>query len=201
LKKKVDPFDYAGFRSFRCFRSSRTCVVYLLPRRFEGYHGAGPPSPSATRVSRIARLSRVLLLFPPQAVPLSSTVAPSPPSQSQPSVLSILAQYYPPHTPSLEETLNKEAKSYAKLQLSGYNAAPSIALTDDPLEWWSRHESLFPCLAQIAREFLAIPASSAPAERVFKMVRGLLDPLRWYPSPISLPDTALTPEPSSILSS
>jgi hypothetical protein len=37
----------------------------------------------------------------------------------------------------------------------------------DALEWWKRHSDEYPNLARIARDYLAIPATSAPAERVF----------------------------------
>src|SRR5262249_47909123 len=37
----------------------------------------------------------------------------------------------------------------------------------DVLEWWKHHSDEYPCLARIARDYLAIPATNAPAERVF----------------------------------
>ena len=43
------------------------------------------------------------------------------------------------------------------------NATPPI----DPLAWWKLHDSLFPRVSKLARKYLAIPASSAPSERVF----------------------------------
>ena len=38
---------------------------------------------------------------------------------------------------------------------------------NDPLEWWKEHKSKFVRLAQLARKYLAIPATSAPSERLF----------------------------------
>lgn len=35
------------------------------------------------------------------------------------------------------------------------------------LEWWKKNESYFPRLSQVAKFFLAVPASSVPSERIF----------------------------------
>src|SRR5262245_16511608 len=48
-----------------------------------------------------------------------------------------------------------------------YLAAPVAALDTDVLGWWKFHAGEYPCLARIARDYLAIPATSVPAERVF----------------------------------
>ena len=37
----------------------------------------------------------------------------------------------------------------------------------DPLSWWSLNQSRYPKLASVAKKILAIPATSAPAERIF----------------------------------
>lgn len=37
----------------------------------------------------------------------------------------------------------------------------------DPIIWWKNHCCEFPTLSLMARDFLAIPATSAPSERVF----------------------------------
>jgi hypothetical protein len=37
----------------------------------------------------------------------------------------------------------------------------------DILEWWRSHESNYPTLARMARDYLVIPATSAPVERLF----------------------------------
>src|SRR3990167_3318862 len=46
------------------------------------------------------------------------------------------------------------------------------------LKWWNNHATDFPLLSQFARRTLAIPASSAPSERVFSVVKQLAKPNR-----------------------
>ena len=38
---------------------------------------------------------------------------------------------------------------------------------DDVVDWWRTHKSMFPNLGRMARQFLALPASSAGVERLF----------------------------------
>jgi hypothetical protein len=38
---------------------------------------------------------------------------------------------------------------------------------NDPLKFWSENASQFPELSQLASEFLSIPATSAPSERIW----------------------------------
>jgi hypothetical protein len=52
-----------------------------------------------------------------------------------------------------------------------YIAMPQVdhnSLRDDEvLDWWRLHKSMFPNLGKMARQFLALPASSAGVERLF----------------------------------
>eukprot|EP00731_Ephydatia_muelleri_P001200 Em0001g1200a len=50
---------------------------------------------------------------------------------------------------------------------------------DDPMEWWRKHEVHFPHVAKLARKYLSIPASTAPAERVFSTAKNILQKKRW----------------------
>eukprot|EP00731_Ephydatia_muelleri_P025579 Em0017g662a len=49
----------------------------------------------------------------------------------------------------------------------------------DPMDWWRKHESYFPQVAKLARKYLAIPASTAPSERVFSTAKNILQKKRW----------------------
>ena len=55
-----------------------------------------------------------------------------------------------------------------------------------PLMWWKQHQEEFPRLARMARQYLAVPASSASPERLFSSVGFVKSDLRG-----SLLDTTL----------
>ena len=56
-----------------------------------------------------------------------------------------------------------------------YRAEPPLPFFDEsgnaqsPLAWWKSNEQLYPSLSKYARQVLAIPATSAPSERVFSV--------------------------------
>ena len=60
-----------------------------------------------------------------------------------------------------------------KDELKRYQACKGIKLRADngdylcPLEWWKKHHITYPNVWQLAQSILAIPATSAPSERVF----------------------------------
>ncbi|CAB4493134.1 unnamed protein product [Rhizophagus irregularis] len=52
-------------------------------------------------------------------------------------------------------------------ELEEYLRKPAVAFKTDPLQWWKTHKATYPHLANMARDFLAIPGTSVPVERIF----------------------------------
>jgi len=48
----------------------------------------------------------------------------------------------------------------------------------DPFEWWKSHEKKFPLVAQLAKKYLCIPATSFASERVFSTAGNIVTPQR-----------------------
>lgn len=44
----------------------------------------------------------------------------------------------------------------------------------DPIEWWHTYASKYPHLSQMARDLLAIPATSIPSEQMFSIAGQIL---------------------------
>ena len=58
-------------------------------------------------------------------------------------------------------TQNDEISSYWNLACASDNIAP--------LEWWKAHETEYPLLSKIARDYLSIMATSVPCEQLFSI--------------------------------
>jgi hypothetical protein len=63
-----------------------------------------------------------------------------------------------------------------KKDLSGPSLTP--IKDSDPLQWWKTNQSLFPILANLARIYLAVQATSAPSERVFSTASRILSDIK-----------------------
>uniref|UniRef100_A0A8D0L4Y7 BED-type domain-containing protein n=1 Tax=Sphenodon punctatus TaxID=8508 RepID=A0A8D0L4Y7_SPHPU len=55
----------------------------------------------------------------------------------------------------------------AELESASFQSGEALALAQEPLRWWRTHHSQYPLLARAARKLLAVPATSAPAARLF----------------------------------
>jgi hypothetical protein len=61
----------------------------------------------------------------------------------------------------------KRRRVEEECEMKSYLAIRTASPGENVLEWWKYHSGEYPCLARIARDYLAIPATSVPAERVF----------------------------------
>ena len=57
----------------------------------------------------------------------------------------------------------KEVELYISMPQVDFNALRD----EEVLGWWRTHQSMFPHLSRMARQFLSLPASSAGDERLF----------------------------------
>jgi len=82
---------------------------------------------------------------------------------------------------SLEELVESSLKHRCVAkpdELKQYLDAPSASPGTDVLQWWKANAASYPCLAAMARDYLAIPATGAPVERVFSGGTDLVRPKR-----------------------
>jgi hypothetical protein len=63
------------------------------------------------------------------------------------------------------------------------DAAPRLLAPFDPLVWWKERCHRYPTVAKLAMKYLAIPASTAPSERVFSTAKNILIKKRWRLDP------------------
>ncbi|XP_057210771.1 E3 SUMO-protein ligase ZBED1-like [Triplophysa rosa] len=52
-------------------------------------------------------------------------------------------------------------------ELENYLMAPDADSETEPLDWWKMHEKTFPRVSKLAQQYLCIPATSSPSERIF----------------------------------
>lgn len=61
----------------------------------------------------------------------------------------------------------KEVVSTWEIELNAYIMSPRAQKEVNVLQWWKFNAHLYPTLAKMARDYLCIPATSVPCERVF----------------------------------
>ncbi|XP_042213373.1 zinc finger BED domain-containing protein 4-like isoform X2 [Homarus americanus] len=66
----------------------------------------------------------------------------------------------------------------SETEVSLYLNQPCLQEDGDPLGYWKAKQPEFPVLARLAAKYLAIPATSAPVERMFSIVGKLFRPER-----------------------
>ncbi|OCU00242.1 hypothetical protein XELAEV_18006023mg [Xenopus laevis] len=83
-----------------------------------------------------------------------------------------------------------EVQSYCDLKISNPKSSSSSSKSEDfnLLHWWGEHSPVFPCLAQLARFVLSIPATSTPSERDFSTAGFVLQERRTQLKPGTVDD-------------
>ncbi|XP_005101836.1 zinc finger BED domain-containing protein 4-like [Aplysia californica] len=62
----------------------------------------------------------------------------------------------------------------AEMEVKQYLESQGLARDKDPLIWWREHAKVLPRLQVIAKDVLAIPATSVPSERIFSKAGELI---------------------------
>lgn len=68
----------------------------------------------------------------------------------------------------------------ASHELPVYLSTPCLAESTHPLMFWKENQNSFPNLSVLACKYLAIPASSAPVERIFSVAGKIFRPDRCH---------------------
>ncbi|XP_066582005.1 uncharacterized protein [Prorops nasuta] len=76
-------------------------------------------------------------------------------------------------------------------ELEEYLQEPRASSDVDVLTWWKQNHTKFPILSKMARDFLTIPATSVPAERLFSKASLTRKTLTTRPRPIPRPVISL----------
>jgi hypothetical protein len=76
------------------------------------------------------------------------------------------------------QAASRSAERIVETEMELYLKLPQEKLQSDPLKWWNAHKGTLPNLAYLARCYLAIPATSAPSERIFSVAQRLIDKKR-----------------------
>ncbi|XP_048867860.1 E3 SUMO-protein ligase ZBED1-like isoform X2 [Brienomyrus brachyistius] len=78
----------------------------------------------------------------------------------------------------MESQSGPSAVAKASHDVIVYLSQPCLAEDVDPLAYWKGNQTSFPELARLACKYLAIPASSAPVERIFSAAGNIFRPER-----------------------
>lgn len=63
--------------------------------------------------------------------------------------------------------LSRYATEVSRDEVLKYRSMAPLPLAESGLDWWKSHETELPILANLARRYLCIPATSVASERVF----------------------------------
>lgn len=103
-----------------------------------------------------------------------------------PNDSSIAIATFPAKNTSILSSIYKKKKIVSSVELEEYLKQPTVSMNTNPLKWWKVNEEQFPNLAMMARDYLAIPGTSASSERLFSSGRQLITDFRCSLSPSTI---------------
>lgn len=78
----------------------------------------------------------------------------------------------------MREREKLEAKGHQKADATPYHDLKPVDAHTNVGDWWHEHQTVYPRHANAARRYLAIPATSAPCERLFSTGGRVLEKRR-----------------------
>lgn len=90
---------------------------------------------------------------------------------------------------SQHQTRRQSTTECYQQELQLYLNEPVIERSSCPFRWWSLNKARFPSLATVAREFLAIPCTSVPTERLFSKAGEIITKKRSSIKPMKADQT------------
>ncbi|CAG8722712.1 8247_t:CDS:2, partial [Racocetra persica] len=91
-------------------------------------------------------------------------------------------------SPDLDYQSDEDYRQYASkrsrmntnnlYEIQQYLNEPTISKKIKPLYWWKSNYNRFPNLSKMAKDFLAIPATSVPSEQIFSLAGRIIDDCR-----------------------
>ena len=81
----------------------------------------------------------------------------------------------------MEHIIQKKKKSsnlQSRNEIDEYLAIPVESQNVNPCEWWKHHQTQYPILAKIARDYICIPATSVSSEQAFSKSGELISKKR-----------------------
>jgi hypothetical protein len=81
-----------------------------------------------------------------------------------------------PKKSALEFLYDQEVNDTSDLtiQFESYLAEPQLRFDLDPFEWWKTRATKYPATGELAKKYLAIPATSASSQRCFSTAGNIV---------------------------
>ncbi len=78
----------------------------------------------------------------------------------------------------MQDSTYSPSSNEVETLIEEYLSTPNLPQEDDPLIYWKTHNKIYSCMSIHVPQFLCIPASSAPVERLFSIAGKTFRPER-----------------------